>query len=123
MLADTRLAALLAKVGTLDPTTVPAATAIRMATLNGAKALNIDDKVGSVVAGKDADLIALDLSALETAPVFDPISHVAYAAGREQVSHVWVGGQCLLQERELKTVDEGTVLSRAEDWRQRILTP
>lgn len=120
MLADTRLAALLAKVGTLDPTTVPAATAIRMATLNGAKALNIDDKVGSVVAGKDADLIALDLSALETAPVFDPISHVAYAAGREQVSHVWVGGQCLLQERSLKTLDETALLTRAEDWRARI---
>jgi len=120
MLADTRMAALLAKVGTLDPTAVPAATAIRMATLNGAKALNIGDKVGSVVEGKDADLIALDLSALETAPVFDPISHVAYAAGREQVSHVWVGGQCLLQERQLKTLDEGALLARAEDWRGRI---
>lgn len=120
MLADTRMAALLAKVGTLDPTAVPAATAIRMATLNGAKALNIDDKVGSVVVGKDADLIALDLSALETAPVFDPISHVAYAAGREQVSHVWVGGQNLMQERKLKTLDEAALLTRAEDWRARI---
>lgn len=121
MLADTRMAALLAKVGTLDPTAVPAATAIRMATLNGAKALNIEDRVGSVVKGKDADLIALDLSALETAPVFDPISHVAYAAGREQVSHAWVGGRCLMAGRELATLDEAELKTRAESWRARIL--
>ncbi|WP_230369299.1 amidohydrolase family protein [Paludibacterium denitrificans] len=80
MLAETRLTALLAKVGTLDPTAVPAATALRMATLHGAKALGIDDKVGSVRVGKQADLIAIDLSDIETAPAFDPISHVVYAA-------------------------------------------
>ena len=121
MLAETRLAALLAKVGTLDPTSVPAATAIRMATLNGARALGIDDKVGSIVAGKQADLIAIDLSAIETAPAFDPISHVVYAAGREQVSHVWVKGQALLEQRQLKTLDEAALKARAEDWRHRIL--
>lgn len=121
MLAETRLAALLAKVGTLDPTSVPAATAIRMATLNGARALGIDDKVGSVKTGKQADLIAIDLSAIETAPAFDPISHVVYAAGREQVSHVWVKGQALLEQRQLKTLDEAALKARAEDWRHRIL--
>ncbi|QEL54236.1 TRZ/ATZ family hydrolase [Chromobacterium paludis] len=121
MLAETRLAALLAKVGTLDPTTVPAATAIRMATLNGARALGIDGKTGSVKAGKDADLIAIDLSELETAPAFDPISHVVYAAGREQVSHVWVKGRALLAGRKLQTLDEGNLKARADDWRNRIL--
>lgn len=121
MLAETRLAALLAKVGTLDPTTVPAATAIRMATLNGARALDIDGKTGSVKAGKDADLIAIDLSELETAPAFDPISHVVYAAGREQVSHVWVKGRALLADRKLQTLDEGNLKARADDWRNRIL--
>ncbi|WP_043632277.1 TRZ/ATZ family hydrolase [Chromobacterium haemolyticum] len=121
MLAETRLAALLAKVGTLDPTSVPAAAAIRMATLNGARALGIADKVGSIKAGKQADLIAIDLSAIETAPAFDPISHVVYAAGREQVSHVWVKGQALLEQRQLKTLDEAALKARAEDWRHRIL--
>ncbi|RXZ45537.1 TRZ/ATZ family hydrolase [Crenobacter cavernae] len=120
MLAETRLAALLAKVGTLEPTAVPAATAIRMATLNGAKALGIDDKVGSIKAGKQADVIAIDLSALETAPVFDPVSHVVYAAGREQVSHVWVDGQCLMAGRQLETLNTNDLLGRAEDWRARI---
>ncbi|BBF84003.1 S-adenosylhomocysteine deaminase [Aquitalea magnusonii] len=121
MLSETRLAALLAKVGTLDPTAVPAATAIRMATLNGAKALGIADKVGSVKVGKQADLIAIDLSALETAPAFDPVSHVVYAAGREQVSHVWVKGRALLAQRQLTTLDEAALKARGEDWRNRIL--
>jgi len=121
MLAETRMAALLAKVGTLDPTAVPAATALRMATLNGARALGIDDKIGSVKVGKQADLIAIDLSALETAPAFDPISHVVYAAGREQVSHVWVQGARLLDARRLTTLDESALKARAEDWKLRIL--
>lgn len=121
MLAETRLAALLAKVGSMDPTVVPAATAIRMATLNGANALGIGDKVGSVKVGKQADLIAIDLSEIETAPAFDPISHVVYAAGREQVSHVWVKGRALLSRRKLTTLDEAAIKANAEDWRNRIL--
>ncbi|OWY39241.1 N-ethylammeline chlorohydrolase [Xenophilus sp. AP218F] len=121
MLAETRLAALLAKVGSMDPTVVPAATAIRMATLNGANALGIGDKVGSVKVGKQADLIAIDLSEIETAPAFDPISHVVYAAGREQVSHVWVKGRALLNRRKLTTLDEAAIKANAEDWRNRIL--
>lgn len=122
MLSETRQTALLAKVGSLDPTAVPAATAIRMATLNGARALGIDDKVGSLSVGKQADLIAIDLAAVETAPTFDPISHVVYAAGREQVSHVWVNGQALMHGRSLRTLDESALKAKADDWRRRILT-
>ena len=121
MLADTRLAALLAKVGTLDPVAVPAATALRMATLNGAKALGIDDKVGSLKAGKRADVIALDLAGqIETAPVFDAVSHVVYAAGREQVSDVWVNGKRLLAQRALTTLDQSQLLANADQWRGKI---
>ncbi len=121
MLAELRQAALLAKVGTLDPTAVPAATALKMATLGGARALGIGDKAGSIRAGKDADLIAIDLAEVETSPVFDPISHVVYAAGREQVSHVWVKGRPLMQERALTTLDSGALLENAARWRERIL--
>ena len=120
MLADTRMSALLAKVGTQDPTAVPAATALRMATLNGAKALGIAERTGSLAVGKDADVIALDLGSLETAPAFDPISHIVYAAGREQVSHVWVAGRALLRERTLLTVNEAELLGKAEAWRVKI---
>lgn len=121
MLSETRMGALLAKVGTLDPTAVPAATAIRLATLNGARALGIDDKVGSIKVGKQADLIAIDMATLETSPNFDPISHVVYAAGREQVSHVWVNGRAVLAQRKLTTLDEAELKARADDWRVRIL--
>ncbi|MFC3627010.1 TRZ/ATZ family hydrolase [Vogesella amnigena] len=121
MLSETRMGALLAKVGTLDPTAVPAATAIRMSTLHSAQALGIADKVGTVSVGKQADLIAVDLSAVETSPQFDPISHIVYAAGREQVSHVWVNGRAVLRERQLTTLDEAELKAKAEDWRVRIL--
>ncbi|MDN0074591.1 TRZ/ATZ family hydrolase [Crenobacter sp. SG2303] len=121
MLAETRMSALLAKVGTLDPTAVPAATAIRMATLNGAKALGIDDQVGSIKAGKQADLIAVDLATIETAPTFDPVSHIVYAAGREQVTHTWVAGECLLKDRVLTRLNLADLLAKGEDWRGRIL--
>lgn len=120
MLADTRLTALLAKVSTLDPTAVPAATALRMATLNGAKALGLDEQIGSVKAGKQADLIAVELTDVETSPVFDPISHLVYAAGREQVSHVWVDGECLLDNRKLTKLDLNDLKARAENWRTKI---
>ena len=121
MLSETRMGALLAKVGTLNPVAVPAATAIRMATQLGADALHIGDKVGSVSVGKQADLIAVDLAQIETSPNFDPISHIVYAAGREQVSHVWVNGRNVLRERQLTTLDEAALKARADEWRVRIL--
>lgn len=121
MLSETRMGALLAKVGTLNPVAVPAATAIRMATQQGANALHIGDKVGSVTVGKQADLIAVDLAQIETSPSFDPISHIVYAAGREQVSHVWVNGRKVLSERALTTLDEADLKARADAWRVRIL--
>lgn len=120
MLADTRMAALLAKVGTLEPTAVPAATALRMATLNGARALGIDDRVGSLETGKQFDAIALNLDCIETAPAFDPISHLVYAAGREQVEEVWVAGERLLQAGRLTTLDLPVLKATAAEWRERI---
>lgn len=121
MLAETRTAALLAKVGSHDSTVVPAYTAIRMATLNGARALGIEDKVGSIIKGKEADLIAINLSTLETAPTFDPVSHIVYAAGREQVSHVWIRGNTVMSDRKLTYVDESSLVGTAEKWKTRIL--
>lgn len=120
MLAEMRMAALLAKVGTLDPTAVPAAVALEMATLNGAKALHMQDKIGSLVAGKDADIIAIDLHAVETQPVFDVISHLVYAAAREQVSDVWIAGERLLKSRQLTRQNHAELLACAQTWRQKI---
>lgn len=90
---EMRQAALLAKVSTLDPTAVPAHTALRMATLDGARALGMADSIGSIETGKRADLCAVALDRLETQPCFDAASHLVYVAGREHVSHVWVDGE------------------------------
>ncbi|MBI3283425.1 MAG: TRZ/ATZ family hydrolase [Burkholderiales bacterium] len=120
LLGDLRLAALLAKAESANPTALNAAAALEMATLSGAKALGLDEQIGSLLPGKQADLIAIDLSAIETQPVFDPISHIVYAAGREQVSHVWVRGKCLMQERQLTTMQLGLLQEKARWWQRRI---
>ena len=92
LLDEMRVAALLAKAVSGDATAVPAHTALRMATLNGAKALGLDEQIGSLKPGKAADITAIDLSALSSQPVYDPVSQIVYTAGREQVTDVWVRG-------------------------------
>jgi 5-methylthioadenosine/S-adenosylhomocysteine deaminase len=120
LLGEMRTAALLAKGVAGDATALPAHTALRMATLNGARAFGLDDRIGSIVPGKSADLAALDLSAVATQPVYDPVSHLVYAAGREQVTDVWIHGKRVLARRALTTLDEDAVLARARAWRERI---
>lgn len=121
MLAEMRTAALLAKGLAGDPAVVPAMQALRMATLNGARALGLDAEIGSLEIGKAADLTAIDLGQLETQPVLNPLAHVVYAVGRQQVSDVWVAGRRLLQNRELTTIDAVELGRRATLWQQRLL--
>ncbi|MFZ6769843.1 TRZ/ATZ family hydrolase [Undibacterium sp. Di26W] len=120
LLGDLRMAALLAKAVSSNPTALNAGKALEMATLAGARALGKDKQIGSLVAGKLADVIAIDLSAIETLPLFDPVSQIVYAAGREQVSHVWVNGRCLMAERQLLTQDASQLKDKAIWWQQRI---
>ncbi|OAM53377.1 N-ethylammeline chlorohydrolase [Methylovorus sp. MM2] len=100
MFAEMRMAALLAKGITGDATVVSAAEALQMATINGARALGMDDKIGSIEIGKLADLTAVKISSPETLPCFDPISHLVYVLGREHVSHVWVAGDLRYQKHD-----------------------
>lgn len=120
LLGEMRTAALLAKSVANDATALPAHLALRMATLNGAKALGIDDRVGSIEPGKAADLTAIDLSAADTQPVYNPISQLVYSAGREQVTDVWINGKQLLANRRLTTIDETAILRKAQSWREKI---
>lgn len=120
MFSELRSAALIAKCVAMDTTAVPAAAALHMATLAGAKALGIDDTIGSLVVGKSADMIAVDLSAANTQPVYDVVSQLAYAVNSRQVTDVWVAGRALLREGALQTIDEPATLARAEQWRERI---
>lgn len=101
LLAELRLAALLAKGASGDPSALPAAQALEAATLGGARALGLDRHIGSLEAGKDADIAAFDLAAVETQPLYDPLSQITYAAGREQVSDVWVAGQPVVRKRQV----------------------
>lgn len=93
MFAEMRLAALLAKGASEDPTSLPAHQALEMATINAARALSLDDKIGSIEIGKKADFAAVKLSDLASSPCYDPISHLVYTCGREHVTHTWVAGE------------------------------
>ena len=121
MIQEMRTASLVAKAIARDATAVPAHQAISMATIAGARALGKDTVIGSLVPGKSADVIAVDLGAIESQPVYDAASQVAFSASRRQVSDVWVAGRALLGDGALLTVDEDAVLDRARHWRHRIV--
>jgi 5-methylthioadenosine/S-adenosylhomocysteine deaminase len=120
MLGEMRSAALLGKAASNDASAVPAYTALRMATLNGAHALGLAGETGSLTAGKWADITAVRMDTLESQPLYDPVSQLVYACGREQVTDVWVAGQHLLKERRLTTLDDNDILERAGHWQTRI---
>jgi len=120
MFGEMRTAALLAKAVAGDAAAVPAATALRMATINGARALGLGDVTGSLEPGKAADLIAVDLDALETQPVYNVTSQLVYAASRYQVSDVWVAGRQQVRAHRLLALDADDIRARAGDWRDRI---
>jgi 5-methylthioadenosine/S-adenosylhomocysteine deaminase len=122
MLGEMRTAALLGKAVCGDASALPAHTILKMATLNGAQALGIDSDTGSLLPGKWADITAVCLDNIETQPIYDPVSQLVYASGREQVTDVWVAGQHLLKERRLTTLDGNDILERTRDWRVRIST-
>jgi 5-methylthioadenosine/S-adenosylhomocysteine deaminase len=120
VMTEMRTAALLAKASSGDASLVKAIEALEMATIDGARALGLDAQIGSIAAGKFADLAAVELSSLETLPCFDPVSHLVYAAGREHVSHVWVAGKPRLAERRLIGLDEQDLRDKAVWWQKRL---
>jgi 5-methylthioadenosine/S-adenosylhomocysteine deaminase len=120
MLDEMRLASLAAKVQTGDAAALPASTLLRMATLAGAAALGLDARIGSLVAGKEADVTAVRLADVETLPLYDPVSQLVNAAGREHVTDVWVAGERLLNERRLARIDTQALVSRARMWQARL---
>lgn len=120
MFSEMRSAALLSKAVAGDASALSAAQALRMATLSGAKALGLDGTIGSLEAGKAADITAVDLGTLEAQPLYHPISQLVYATGRNQVSDVWVNGKHLLKSRELTTLDQGAIIARACHWAEKI---
>jgi 5-methylthioadenosine/S-adenosylhomocysteine deaminase len=120
LLGETRTAALLAKGVAQSAAAVPAAMALRMATLNGARAFGLDAEIGSLEPGKAADVVALDLRDSHTQPLYCPVSQIVYAAGRHQVRHVWVGGRQVIRDGEPMTVDPQAIIAEAKVWAARI---
>ena len=120
MLGEMRTAALLAKTVAADASAIPAQQALRMATINGAKALGLDDTIGSLEVGKAADIVAIDMGVLETQPLYHVISQLVYSTSRNQVRHVWVAGQQLLKDNQLTTIDENEVIKKSRAWRDKI---
>ena len=120
MIGEMRTAALLAKAVAADAAAIPAATALRMATLNGAKALGIEAETGSLVAGKAADICAIHLGGLDSQPIYNPVSQLVYATGRDKVTDVWVAGRHVVKESVLTTLDEDAIHAKARAWGEKI---
>jgi 5-methylthioadenosine/S-adenosylhomocysteine deaminase len=120
LLAEVRLAALLAKLTTSDPASLRAEQALYMATLGGAKALGLDHETGSLEPGKWADLIAINFDDAAMQPLHNPISQVVYAGHGAHVQHSWVAGRQLLNDGKLQTLDEAKIIRRAQTWREKI---
>jgi 5-methylthioadenosine/S-adenosylhomocysteine deaminase len=110
----------LAKVSTMDPTALPAKDLLRMATIEGARAMKMDDRIGSLEAGKRADLVAVDLSGPRTQPLWDVLSTLVYAVKESDVSLTMVEGRVLWDGRTVRTIDAAKTLREAEEWRIRI---
>lgn len=120
MISELRTASLVAKLVDHNATALPAYEALKLATINGAKALGLADDIGSICTGKSADLICIDLSAPELQPLYNPVSQIVYSAGRENVTDTWIAGKQLMNQRQLNFVNENDTLTFAKSWQAKI---
>ncbi len=120
LLSESRTAALMAKGFSADPCALNAFQTLEMLTINAALALGQSDRIGSVEVGKQADLCAIRLDSLHTTPMYDVVSHLIYAVSSQQVSHVWVAGRMLLEDKEFLHLDVSDIIGRARHWADRI---
>ncbi|MBL4606437.1 MAG: amidohydrolase family protein, partial [Pseudomonadales bacterium] len=120
MISELRTASLVAKLVDHDATALPAYEALKLATINGAKALGLDNQIGSITIGKYADLISIDLSAPELQPLYNPVSQIVFSAGRENVTDTWVAGKALMNQRQLNFSNEKSAVAFAKTWQTKI---
>lgn len=120
---EMRLTALLAKGMSEDAAVFPAHHALQAATLNAARALGLDQRIGSLAPGKAADLCAVNLEAWQLQPCFDPASHLVYAASRENVTHAWVAGALQMHQGKPTTIELPPLTKQTRIWQSRINGP
>ncbi|MEX1034139.1 MAG: TRZ/ATZ family hydrolase [Cellvibrionaceae bacterium] len=121
LLGEMRTAALLAKGVANNAAALNAHQALRMATLNGAKALGQEQHIGSLETGKLADLTAISVDTLEATPLFDPVSHIVYTNCTRDVTDVWVKGKALMRDRKLRTLNEQEIRRKAGEWQGKLV--
>ncbi|MBA6412867.1 TRZ/ATZ family hydrolase [Parahaliea sp. F7430] len=120
LFSEMHSAALLAKLNSSDAAALPAYQVLKMATLGGARAMGLEDQIGSLEVGKQADLIAVDLAEAATQPVYNPQSQLVYACNGSQVSHSWIAGRPVLEAYRLNTIDTDALAARTQYWQQQI---
>ncbi|KAF7516082.1 hypothetical protein PCG10_002481 [Penicillium crustosum] len=114
LLQEMKLAAIIHKGISQDPTVVPAESVLEMATINGAKALGLDNQIGSLEIGKKADFVAIDVRGIHTQPWFNPVSAVVYTTIGRDVDVVVVNGKVVVKNGELMTMDEKEIVQEAQ---------
>lgn len=120
LLSEMKTAALIGKAVAGDASAVNAHLALEMSTINGAKAMGLEDKIGSLETGKLADIIAIDLGLIECQPVYDPVSHLVYSTNSHQVTHSWIGGDLHMKDRSLLMIDTHQLSKRVANWAEKI---
>ncbi|MGZ7069992.1 MAG: amidohydrolase family protein, partial [Methanobacterium sp.] len=122
MIEEMKIAALLQKVNNMDSTVLPAQKVFEMATTGGAKALGLQDEIGTIEVGKKADLVLLNMETPHLTPFRHPVSHLVYAANGSDVDTVMCNGQILMKNKELEVLDETEVIKLAEDAAEELLS-
>ena len=119
LLRDMQLAALLHKGITGDPTVLPARTMLEMVTINGARVLGLEN-IGTLAEGREADLICVAVDGPHTAPMYDPFSHLVFAARSSDVRHVMIRGQVVVRNHELQTMDRERIEAQAREFSENV---
>jgi 5-methylthioadenosine/S-adenosylhomocysteine deaminase len=120
LMQEMSLAAKLQKVTTLDPAALPAEQALEMATIIGARVLGLDKQIGSIEAGKLADIIAISLSGPEAVPLYNPYSLLVYSLKSKDVSDVMVNGRLIVENRNVLTINRNAVMEKASEYQRKI---
>ena len=116
LLRDMQLAALLHKGVTGDPTVLPARTMVELATIGGARVLGLESEIGTIAEGKQADVICLAMDGPHANPVFDPYSHLVFAARASDLRHALISGRLVVGNRSLNTLDQERIEAQANEF-------
>ncbi|HEX3683406.1 MAG TPA: amidohydrolase [Bryobacteraceae bacterium] len=120
MFEEMDLGAKLQKFARMDPTALPAEQVVAMATITGARALHMEKQIGSIEAGKKADLIVVDTSAPHATPMYDVYAQIVYALKESDVRTTIIGGRFIMEDRKMLTLDEPAILEKAAAYKQQV---